>query len=646
MKARVAALATAVLTAAGVLAAFTPGPASAQTTPHLAFPACQPGDTTCTGPASFSGYSTGTVIHADALNIPNAPRIVDGEVAFSGEASNTAGLSGGLTNEFKEVVSPSLAGKNSYGRGSGLELGLGTTVPDPTKSAVNQAILAGLAQQSAAPVDSFGDKPDANGVVTKEVGPIPADPLAYASLLRGQAAARWNPNFCVVGAPLGYGLGFAADAQLVDTGAKNADGSMGAPVIAADTGTPTDRTVSQSKSFTYLRPEPDGTFAVVSETHETIAPITLFKNTPNEIHIEAAGEWVLRTISTGKPGGSTVEYAPAGNPTATTPLLSIIAPPGGPNQPPQNIILKTQDLFGSGKLPIPLIHIPGVADIEVGENPRAISNDPDSTAPPLKSADGTTTAAAVDVVRVRLDIPDPNNPLADVRIGHMEAKSVAPSGGINCPIPVTKTANPDPVTAGNPFTWTITIPSSVDSLAGTDCDLTNIKVVDVADVKSGDKVVANVTSASNGGSIGDNKTVSGKNSVTTTWSNLGTYHPGGPPIAVTLSGNIPSSSGAGVIENTATVTASLGNCKGGAAGQDLVGSATIAGTANITGAAVKGVGYVSGPNVKSAAVLPARLAETGQKDPWLPVLGGGLLLGALALMRSRRRLHEAPSETR
>src|SRR5436305_8119709 len=251
-----------------MLAVFAPGAASAASFP---------------GSAAFSGYSTGSVIHADALNFPGAPRIVDAEVAFSGEGSNTAGLGGGVTNEFKEVVSPSLAGKNSYGRGSGLELGLGTAVPDVSKSAVNQAIIAGLAQQSAAPVDSFGDTPGANGVVTKEAGPVPGDPLVYASLLRGQAAARWNPNFCVLGAPLGYGLGFAADAQLLDTGTKNTDGSMGAPVIAADTGTPTDRTVSQSRSFTYLRPEPDGTFAVVSETHETIAPITLFKGTANEL---------------------------------------------------------------------------------------------------------------------------------------------------------------------------------------------------------------------------------------------------------------------------------------------------------------------------------------------------------------------------
>ncbi|MBV8297354.1 MAG: hypothetical protein JO085_10990, partial [Acidimicrobiia bacterium] len=299
MKARVAALATAVVTTVGMLAVFTPGPASAQ----QAFP----------GSATFSGSATGTVVHADVLNIPSAPRLVDGEVAFSGEATNTAGLGTGVLNEMNQNVSPALPSKNSYGRGSGLELGLGTTVPT-AGSDVNQVLLAGLAQQSAAPVDSFGSTPDSDGVVRKQVGPVPGDPLVYASLLKSEANAAWNPNFCVLGAPLGYGLGYAADAQLLDTGTKNADGSMGAPVVAADTGTPTNRAVSQARSFTYLRPEPDGTFAVVSETHETIAPITLFKNTPMEIKIELAGEWVLRTISTGKPGGSTVEYAPAGNP--------------------------------------------------------------------------------------------------------------------------------------------------------------------------------------------------------------------------------------------------------------------------------------------------------------------------------------------
>jgi LPXTG-motif cell wall-anchored protein len=113
---------------------------------------------------------------------------------------------------------------------------------------------------------------------------------------------------------------------------------------------------------------------------------------------------------------------------------------------------------------------------------------------------------------------------------------------------------------------------------------------------------------------------------------------------ITISGAIPANSGAGVIQNTVNVTATLGNCKGGAAGQDIVGTATINGTANVVGASVKGSAFVNGPNVKSAAVQPARLAETGQNQPWLPVVGGGLLLGSLALMRSRRKLLVARSK--
>jgi LPXTG-motif cell wall-anchored protein len=627
VRTRVAALAVAVLTAAGFLAVFTPGPASAAS----AFP----------GPAAFSGSATGTVVHANVVNIPNTPRLVDGEIAFSGEAANTAGLGGGVLNEMKENVAPSIAGKNSYGRGSGLELGLGTNVPDSAKAA-NQAIIAGLAQESAAPLDTFGDKPDANGVVRKEVGPVPGDPLVYASLLRSEAAARWNPNFCVLGAPLGYGLGYAADAQLIDAGTKNPDGSMGQPVVAADTGTPTDRTVSQSKSFTYLRPEPDGTFAVVSETHETIAPVTLFKNMGNDVNgglkIEVAGEWVLRTVSTGKPGGSFVEYAPAGNPSPTTPLVTI-TPPDAASQ----IILKTQDLFGPGKIPTQISIPPApaaqyLAQVNVGESPRAPGSE-NQPKPAITSADGTTTKAAVDVVRVDVVVPGTNQDIAEVRVGHMEASSVAPSGGIECPIPVTKTSNPDPVTAGNPFTWTITIPSNAASLAGTDCDLTNIKATDDAVVLSGSPR-ATISGASNGGVV-DSGTVAGTTHGKIHWDNLGTYHPGDPPKVITISGSIPSNSGAGVLQNTVNVTASLGNCKGGAAGQDIVGTATINGTANLVGAAVKGTAFVNGPNVKSAAVQPARLAETGQKQPWLPVVGGGLLLGSLALMRSRRRLLEA-----
>ena len=156
MRGRVAALATAVLTAAGMIAVFTPGPATAQ---GAAFPG-----------ASFSGYSTGTAVHADVDFSPAGPRLVDGEVAFSGGATNTANLATGINNEMHESVAPSQADKNSSGRGSGAEVGLGTTVPDQAAKDANQIILAGLAEAAAPPTSDLVTK-DILGTQLKDTNP-------------------------------------------------------------------------------------------------------------------------------------------------------------------------------------------------------------------------------------------------------------------------------------------------------------------------------------------------------------------------------------------------------------------------------------------------------------------------------------------
>ncbi|TMK84198.1 MAG: hypothetical protein E6G57_15135, partial [Actinobacteria bacterium] len=275
------------------------------------------------GSNQFSGYSTGTVVHADLLQLPGpnpTSRLVNADVGFSGAAADTTGLANPVNNEMQNAVSPALPTKNSYGRGSGLELGVGTSLPNNPDA--NQAILAGLAEASA---------PPSTPLVTKEVGPIKGSPLIYASLLRGQAEANFDPNAC---------LGNVANVELLNAGATNPDGSMQQPIIATNIGNPTDRAVGQAQSFMHLVPNGDGTFGLLSETHETVAPITLFKGTANELRIELLGEWVLRSTATGKPGGANVTYAPAGNPTPTTPLITI-TPPGGAPQ----IILKTQDLF-------------------------------------------------------------------------------------------------------------------------------------------------------------------------------------------------------------------------------------------------------------------------------------------------------------
>ena len=74
-----------------------------------------------------------------------------------------------------------------------------------------------------------------------------------------------------------------------------------------------DRAVQQSRSHTFLVPQ-EGTsspirkFGLASETRQTIAPITLFKGTPQEFTIETAGEWVLRATADGNKGS--VFYGP------------------------------------------------------------------------------------------------------------------------------------------------------------------------------------------------------------------------------------------------------------------------------------------------------------------------------------------------
>ena len=560
--------------------------------------------------AAYSGYSTGTAVHADALQLAvGGPRIVDGEVAFSGASANSQGIDAAVVNEMSQAVQPAQSGKKSYGRGSGLELGVGTSTPNTPDA--NQLILSSLAEAAA---------PPSTELVTKEVGPVAVDPLAYASLLRGQAQAIWNET-CVIGQPISYGLGYAADAQLLNAGGPGPDSSFAQPVVAADTGTPTDRTVSQSKSYTYLASNGDGTWGLVSETRQTLAPVTLFKGTATELTIELLGEWVLRATATGKPGGAKVEYAPAGSPTPTTPILRILQPAS------TTTVLTFQQVFGESGLTLP---VNPLVNLAIGEAPRRIAAPgavPDPAAAPETAGDGTLAAGAVDVVRVNLIQPDVAGGLhaLDLRIGHMEARAAVPAGGITCTIPVKKETNVDPVNAGQDFTWTITIPSDAGALAGVACDLLAIKAVDTVEVVSGSPRFT-LVSASNGGVI------SGGNKVT--WENLGDYRPGSPPIVLTINGHIPANSGPGQLKDTVDVTATLGNCTGGAAGDELVGQAKLSGTANVAaGTTITGRFTLDGPRVGSGGELPV----TGG-TPFPAVAGLGLLaLGAGVRRLTRQR---------
>jgi len=437
----------------------------------------------------FSGYATGTDVHADLVkNLAPGQALLSAKLAFSGAAVDSGGLKP-INDETSYAVVPkdleTAAGKptigsfNTYGRGSGVELCPGCTVPNNPDLA--PLILAGLAEQAADPptppgTNTKGWPPQAN-VVDKIA--VPGDPLIYASLLRGAAIAGSGATACQpvaadnstgtsdITKDLGFGLGWTAKGQLVDQGKANADGSMGAPTVSAEAppGTPppgvTQDVAGEAKSFTFLTPNGDGTFGLTSETIESIAPISL--NLGGSIlTIEIGGPWVLTTTANGKT--ATPPHVGPLDQNSPTTLLVTLTPPGMPTQ----TILKTQDLFGGNNIP-QHINIPGgvgpqLASINIGEDPRPIGSDNTYPPPPATASTPTSASAALDVVRVQLlaGLQTPGDHVAELRIGHAEASATVPAGGITCPSGATTTS-----AAGGGSTTTAAPGGTTTTTAGT-----------------------------------------------------------------------------------------------------------------------------------------------------------------------------------
>ena len=544
---------------------------------------------------AFAAYGSGDAIVTKALSV-GTTQIANAAVAASGGAVNSGGLNTPLVNEIGTNIAPAIPDKNALGRGTGAEVGLVTA--DPQTSTLNQLLLSGLAIATAPPNDPTP--------VTKDIT-LPVNPVLFASALRGQAQALYDPTFCPVGRPLTYGLGYAADAQLLNAGAtSNNQSGFVAPVVGTDiTAFGTPRGVTQSRTVTYLQANGDGTFGVVSETRQTVAPISLLSNqlTNSAITVEIAGEFGMRVVATGKPGGSSVSYT--GNPilTITSTVAGIPATILGP--------VSLQSITGPNGL---TVNLPGILTVSAGAPPRALNGAVGSTA--ALDPNGTAASGATDFVLLQaLNIPGLTG--LDLRLGHMEGAVTVPAGGLKCDIPVSKTASVDPVTVGQDFAYTIRIPS--DSALFNqlfNCDLTGISAIDTVTTQSGNPTIQ-LISADHGGVVSGNKV---------TWSDLGSYTLGQDPIVLTINARIPTSSPAGVLQDTVNVSATLGNCRGGATGEDI-----IQGGARLNGSAITGAVTLVAPNVSRGS-----LAATGGNS-WPLVAGGGFLLAALGLVRLRRK---------
>jgi LPXTG-motif cell wall-anchored protein len=617
-----------VLTAAGFLAAFTPGPATAQ----ASF-------------GAFQAYANGTKQHVRVVDAPppGGQTLANVDTSFSAAAANSQGLQP-INNVFNEPAVPTtgIAGKNSYSRGAAVEAGIGAKFPanvDP-----NQIILPKITEAAAAPSTAL--KRD------DLIAPVNADPLLYLSAATNKAQSLWNADFCPIGQPISYGENDLADAELLN--ASSTQKLPGGSPVISETPSGDFTTTNFNQSYTYLYPTGPSTFGIGAANRQVFAPLTIGRGLVPGTNggpaqdiavLTLLGTWQLRVESSGT-GAPTVTYAAYDNLgnklTGATPVATLTIA----GQSVLGSQLTAQNIFGANGLTIDIPPGPGpyLAQLHIGTPPAPIAG---------KTNGFTTDAVLVNALNVPGQID-----VANVSYGHMEAQAVAPAGGITCNIPTSKVLTDasgtvvSTLTGNNTFSWKITFPT-VDISKELACDLTNIVVTDTAtniDPVTGKHTgaTATITGASNGGTV-TGATIDATHNGGVSWNPLKangapvTYHPGDPPIVLTITAKLGP--GAGTITNTANVSASLANCNGGALGKAFVTNGSIGGkAATIQGSAVNGSGNVSA-KVGAAAVQAAQLATTGQKQPWLPVVAGGLLLGSLGLMRSRRRLHAVRSET-
>lgn len=525
--------------------------------------------------ADFSGYATGNVLHADALDTGDM-KLVDVEEAFTGAVVDSKGLTA-IQNEMDRPVVAANAAKRTAGRGSGLEFGVAKGPTEPNDLALQIA-------EVSAPPNSF-DTQDL-------LGPLSAPPLAFASALHASAEANWsNSSTCVLGKDLSNGRGYAADVQLVDTGTPADEDQLmlEAPLIATDANTRPAVADSFSHEFLDVQQNAQGNpiglkFGLSSEVRMHIAPITI----ADTLQIQVLGEWVLRATAGGIPGSAFIHYGP-GEVSPETPILKVL---NGDELLGQ---LLFQDILGpTGQS----ILIPDVAEVTIGEDPRAINGDAESV--PAVAGNGTSAAAAVDVVRVKLL----NGDLADVRVGHMEVAAQVPVGGIDCGVPVTKTANPKGTTVGGSFTVSI----KVDNPFG--CDMTAVKVVDTITTEGDAKFqVLDTNPTANSVPAGSNL-----DDGVITWNNIGPIPKGG---SKTVTVTLRAQGGGGIIKDIAQAFALLGNCEGEGDGSTIVGTS---------------------PVLEVPVVLKTKLAETGVGTSAAMVLAALSLLSLAAVsIKSLRR---------
>jgi uncharacterized protein DUF11 len=485
----------------------------------------------------------------------------------------------------------SKSGKNAYGHGQGISLNLG--------QGDNKAPQAALTAAEAT-----SPKPSSKKTSLLDLSNTPLKPVVSANVQPDTAVANTQSanNYCVVGAPLSMGTAHVADLSVLNLTSSTS-------VLKANQAVVTE-------SAEQLVPNGKGNFGLSTTSVVEPVGITLFKGVPGAaLTIKILNPLVLRANALGVPGKASVAYGANGD--GKIPVVAITA--GGSTQK-----LTMDQLVGSGGVKLHL----GVADVEIGVPPTVKT----STA-------GTKASATADLVSIQIPgtkgisasvggplgsllnpilqpVVSGLNPVlatlqstlkslglqvADIRVAHQETSAQVPAGGISCPIPVRKTANPNPVVAGHDFVYTITATNTV--CAG---GLEDVMVDDKITADPGVKWTVKSTRPK-ADKVSNSEVV---------WNDIGTI-PYGKSKSVHITVAVDSNSAGGLFHDHAHVTGKCGT--GNANGKNT--------TVNLTGRV----------SVDIPKVNTQEMPNTGLSTRW-PLAGIVLALAAGAAAVLRRRV--------
>lgn len=527
----------------------------------------------------YEGHATGTAVHVDGVTTATN-RAADLEAGVANASVRSRGLARRLSTHRREIA-PELAEKHAHARASILEAGALLAPPE----ARNQ--IAPFVAERSAPATDSGSK----SVLTTRVATA-----LHVDLLRSEAVARWNPATCVVGEPISRAEQLAARLEVLETAddpSTDAAGGFDAALVGLDA-----RRAGPSRAATHaiaaeqLYASGD-TFGLQSATTSTLVPVTFFEGTPNEFTVEIDGPSSLAARANGRSGGAAIVFS--------VPLVSVIQAGTARTVVPGSPITIAVPSSGDA-----------LARIEVGVLQSQ-----------TRAPNGTQASAVANVVEVTiLDAANPSFRGATVALGHLEASSTVPAGGISCPIPVTKVADPPSVPVGDTFDTTITVTNPYG------CPLANVRLEDEITVDGAARfevVGAPGAASSSGGAQ--------RSTGNAAW-NLGTIAPkASKSVVITLE----AQGGAGRIADTATATGTLTNCEA----RPAEGGADVTAMTRVT-VPVSGNVSITEPVTGTTRVLSSsptgRLPKTGLADTvplGVALLGAGAGLSATLRRRVR-----------